>query len=101
MLIDTGADNTTVDDSIIAGFNLQPSGAARILTPTTGAVAVTVPTFEIEVTLLGPTPKSFSSLTVCGGDILAMGHHGLLGRDVLAECRMMYSGPDDMVILMF
>jgi hypothetical protein len=101
MIIDTGADKTTIDDSIVAHFNLNPTGTAWIMTLSTQGTAVPVPTFEIELTFSGPTSKTVSSLTVCSGDIVSMGHHVFLGRDVLAECRMMYSGPDDLVILMF
>jgi hypothetical protein len=57
---------------------------------------VTVPTYEVEIAISGyPThqPKIFASQTVLGGDILSMGHEGLLGRDILDQFdRMVYQG---------
>ena len=37
-LIDTGASCTTVDPSIVTALNLQPTGVASVITPTTGPV---------------------------------------------------------------
>jgi hypothetical protein len=37
-LLDTGASCTTVDPSVITALNLQPTGIASVITPTTGTV---------------------------------------------------------------
>lgn len=101
LLVDTGAEGTAVDDTIIAALGLQPTGSANMRTPSTGAKPLIIPTFEIELTLPANNPKVFPTLTVCGGHFLTMGYHGLIGRDVLAHCRMDYDGPRDFVTLSF
>jgi hypothetical protein len=58
-------------------------------------------TYDVEMTILGLEPKTISTLSVMSGNLLAQGIHGLLGRDVLADCRLTYAGPEKVVLLSF
>jgi hypothetical protein len=46
-------------------------------------------------------PHFTPNLPVLGSDFSASGIDGLLGRDVLRQCRMTYSGADNIVLLSF
>lgn len=45
------------------------------------------------------THKSFTTLPVMEADFSAQNIDGLLGRDVLAQCLLVYSGPDNAFML--
>jgi hypothetical protein len=73
-----------------------------ILTPSTGSTPHVCSTFDIELIIPGQTTaKIIPALPVIDGNYLAQGHHGLIGRDVLADGRLIYSGPDKAVLLSF
>ncbi len=88
--------------SVIQSLGLQPTGSIGMLTPTTGPAAHQAPTYDVD--LMIPVPKAvkhFAALPVVGSHFSAQGHQGLIGRDVLKEFRMTYSGPDSLVLLSF
>jgi hypothetical protein len=102
LLIDTGAFCTAIDATILAQLGIQPTGTANVMTPSTGATPHTFSTYDVELTIPGATPvKHVPALAVVDGSYIAQGHQGLLGRDVLADARLTYSGPDQVVLISF
>ena len=102
LLIDTGASGTAIDSTVIAQLGIQPTGSIPIRTPSTGTTPHVCNTYDVGLVLPGATPaKAFRALPVIEGHFLSQGHHGLLGRDALAEGRLIYSGADGIVLLSF
>lgn len=106
LLIDTGASCTVLDMSIIEQVGLQQTGSTAGHTPSTGPAPVTMPTYDISLILLGREQQThrvqqFANLPIIGADFSAQAIDGLLGRDVLRHCRMMYAGSEDLVLISF
>ncbi len=102
LLVDTGASMTSIDASIIAQLGLQPTGTVGILTPSTGATPHQCNTYDVEIGIPGYIPgKHIPALPVVDGHYLSQGHQGLIGRDVLKDARLIYSGHDGWVGLSF
>lgn len=107
LLVDTGATCTTLDRSIIQTLQLQPTGNVQVHTPSTGSTPVTQQLYDIGLVLVGqspngmPTGHMMQSLPVLESDFSAQSIEGLIGRDVLAQCRMTYAGPDGLMLLSF
>ena len=102
LIVDTGASCTSIDKSLIAQLGLKPTGETTILTPSTGSNPHLCSTYDVEMFIPGaPSSKHIPALAIIDGSYLSHGHHGLLGRDVLREGRLVYSGPDALVMLSF
>ena len=93
---------TAVDVSVIQKLGLQPTGAIGMNTPSSGAIPIQCSTYDIDMVIpAGSAMKHIRALPVVEADFSAQGHEGLIGRDILAEFRMIYSGPDDLVMLSY
>lgn len=103
LLIDTGASHTSICDSIVQQLNLQPTGSVPMHTPSTGAAAVPMNTYDVDIAFagIGGAVHSFTTMPVIGSNYAAQGIDGLLGRDALSSARLMYSGPDKSFWLSF
>jgi hypothetical protein len=94
MLIDTGSNATMVEAGLLAQLRLPTSGQVPVYTPSTGTTPVRRPRFDVSLTLLHPLlPFTIDTFSIVrcppfGGTI-----QGLLGRDVLAHCLLVYNGP--------
>jgi Aspartyl protease len=98
LLVDTGASNTCVDPSILHGLGLTPTGVATVNTPTTGTQPQTQDQYDVGLlipgTLTTHVPLMVPNLPViCAEFLQAQGFHGLLGRDILSKCILIYNGP--------
>jgi hypothetical protein len=88
-LVDTGASTSAVHEGIPASLGLRPVGIAPVVTPTTGATAVTKPLFAIR--LVTPTDIPFDAIAI-EADLGPQGIVALLGRDVLTDAIFVYNG---------
>lgn len=100
-LIDTGASSTVIDSSIIAALKITPTGSVTVHTPTTGTAPQQRDLYDVGMIIMSGTgtPKGFPALPVIESSLKSQGIDGLLGRDVLAHSRLIYSGPDNAVML--
>jgi predicted aspartyl protease len=95
MLVDTGASHTSIDQTVLQTMNLQPTGSIGMLTPSTKGVAVQAMTYDVDLIIFGHNTisKAFNNHSVSECHVAAQGILGLIGRDILAEGLLSYSGP--------
>lgn len=94
LLVDTGASNTNLDCAIVQKLGIQPSNQIGVSTPTTGKNAVMLDVYDVNLYLHAPdgTAKAINSLPVIESDFSAQNIDGLLGRDILSMCLLLYNG---------
>jgi Aspartyl protease len=93
-LVDTGAACTVIDESLIAPLGLVPTGQAFVETPTTGKTPQPRFLYDVGMMILhSDHNRMFHNLPVIATDLSAQKIGGLLGRDVLALCLLVYDGP--------
>ena len=96
-LIDTGADTTCVDASLVEQLGLPFGGTTPVNLPAHGGLTFSS-LFNASVTILHPSGRPRDNLAVLDLsivelDLAALGYQALVGRDVLARCRFLYDGP--------
>jgi hypothetical protein len=105
LLVDTGASQTAINSSILAGLGLSPTGTQQVHTPSTQGVPHVCNTFDVGLmvhgALMSQVVHFVPALPVLDGQFKPQGVDGLLGRDVLASCRVTYSGPDQLLMVSF
>ena len=103
-LLDTGAERTCVDPSVVSRLNLPSCASGFILAPgtATGPAVFGGSTFgysyEAGLVILHPVTKPPSNLIVHELEVdalplAAFGIEAVIGRDVLASCVLVYNGP--------
>ena len=93
-LIDTGASHTTVDSTLLAPLQLQPTGSVPVHTPSTNGAPVVCNQYDVELAIGAPNgaPFGIPALAVTESSLITQGISGLLGRDVLSRCTLIYNG---------
>lgn len=93
-ILDTGAFTTSVNKSILQGFGVQPVGTAPVSTPGTSLINMDVYPAKIEfpgTTIVRNFDKALAMEDMSGSfngkNIIA-----LIGREVLADCVLIYNG---------
>jgi hypothetical protein len=95
-LVDTGASNTVIDQSLIAPLNLVPTGQVMCHTPSTGAAAVAFNQYDVMLYIPGPDGAAgwmIEAIPVMESQLAAQGIYGLIGRDLLDRAVLVYNGP--------
>ncbi len=98
-LLDTGAEVTCFDTAIISLLGLPVSGVTSVNLAAHGGQAY-VPLYFAGLSVLHPSGNArdnlvVRNLTVLEVPLAGLGYQALIGRDVLARCRFLYSGRDD------
>jgi hypothetical protein len=106
LLIDTGASNTCIDPCVIAPLGLTPTGVAQVQTPSTEGKHHEVPVYDLRLILHAPNVKApgtrfFDALPVMACQLESQGIQGLLGRDILEHCTLVYNGDAGVWMLCF
>lgn len=103
-LIDTGASGTVVDPGLIAPLQLTATGAVMVQTPSTNGNPVACAQYDVAIFIPGRIngPGLLVDATPVTESVLRpQGIDGLLGRDVLARCVLVYNGEDNFFTLSF
>lgn len=103
-LIDTGASGTCVDPSLIAKLGIPASGSVAIQTPSTQGAPHQCDTYD--VMLFIPAGESQAGhfievMPVFETHLSGQGIDGLLGRDVLQSCVLIYNGVTNLFTLSY
>lgn len=102
MLIDTGASHSAVDRSLIDALGLTPRGKVYIQTPSTEGLSVEREQYDVSIHILHEKLNyTLHTLPVITGEFSSQGHLGLLGRDVLKDCTLIYHGTANLFSLSF
>jgi len=96
-LIDTGAEITCVDASVIQILGLPISGWTFANLPAHGGLTVSIE-YDASLAILHPSGRQANNLVVPNLSIMevplaTLGFQALVGRDVLSRCRLLYHGP--------
>jgi len=97
LLIDTGADTTTIAEMHMRSFGIPPSGAAPVRTITTDVTGYACNTYGVSLRFdapgFGDRPHVIPALEVLGQAFHNEGIDGLIGRDVLSTLALTIDGP--------
>lgn len=97
LLIDTGADTTTVAEMHMRSLGLSPRGIAPVRTITTDASGAECNTYDASLSLDAPTfgdrPHILTAMEVLAQPFHNEGIDGVLGRDVLKTVLLTVDGP--------
>ena len=94
--MDTGASFTCIQPEVMQALGLTPTGTVDMITPSTGQDVHTTETYDVDFVILktaSDPPLMMSNLRVAACELyLRQGIHGLIGRDVLSRCILVYNG---------
>lgn len=91
LLIDTGASNTCIDPEKIKLLKLTPSGNTPVHTPSTTPDKMHNCN-QYDVGIIIPDFWHFHAVPILESSLSHQGIDGLLGRDILKECILIYNG---------
>lgn len=93
LLVDTGASHSCLDKTILAPLGLSATGVIQVHTPSTGKKAQQFRQYDVAVLLYHEdNSRLLATVPVTEVDLSAQGIDGLLGRDILSQCLMVYDG---------
>jgi hypothetical protein len=95
-LIDTGAEVTCLDPSVIARLGVSPTIVTLVNAPAAGGVGSTL-RYDVDLEVPHPSNPSVTPLEIPELEVLEMqlnsfGVEAILDRDVLASCVLIYDG---------
>lgn len=103
LLIDTGADTTTVAAIHMRSLGIDATGAAPVRTITTDVSGESCDTYGVSLQIRGATfgdrPHVLGAVDVIGRPFHNEGFDGLLGRDVLSTLVVTLDGPGSKFIV--
>lgn len=104
-LIDTGASHTMVDATLIQQLGITPTGVIPIHTPSTGPTPHQCNQYDVGLYIYpqgpGVSGHLVQAIAVTETNLGMQGIHGLIGRDILAGCVLVYSGVSSSYILSY
>jgi predicted aspartyl protease len=97
VMVDTGASQSVVSPAVANALGLAPVGVADVLTPTSSAV-VQRPVYAVRFLL----PQNLvAGVTALSAELLGQNIQGLIGRDLLKYCVLVYIGGENQFTLSF
>jgi len=96
LLVDTGADTTTLNEMHMRSLGIPVRGATKVRGVTTDTYATECNTFDVSLELInavGESPLHLPAVEVIGRPFHNEMIDGLIGRDVLANMVFMLDGP--------
>jgi len=103
-IIDTGADSTMVDTSLMLALGLSPTGQTRVLSSTAQGVPVPCDVYDISLELpnhSGIPAFRLPTLEALARPLPNQYAQGMLGRDVLKLAVLEYDGPRGTYVLSY
>lgn len=93
-LLDTGASCTCVDESLMEGLGITPTGVINIQTPSTNGGNHSCNTYDVMFFIPDSDNQGYmiNALPVVETHLKSQGIDGLIGRDVLEKCVLIYNG---------
>jgi hypothetical protein len=96
-LLDTGAEISCVDAALVQALGLPGAGFNLATVPAAGGMTM-ASKHDVSLTVVHPSGDPRQDLTVLNLAVLelslvGLGYEVLVGRDVLARCRLLYHGP--------
>ena len=101
-LVDTGAAVTAVDPDLIAPLHLPLVGSIAVHTPSTGRESVFIDQYDASFVIPGNSPDGtlvVGAIPIVAAHLRSQGIDGLLGRDILDRCLLIYNGATGVVTL--
>lgn len=104
-ILDTGAEVTCVDSSLIQSLGIPAAGWALGNLPAHGGVNLH-PLYDVGLVIVHPSGNSRDNLVVRDLSVMelslaSIGYQMLIGRDVLAKCKFFYDGPGSKFVLAY
>ncbi len=97
LLVDTGADTTTIGEIHMRSLQIESSGKSPVRTITTDVSGQTCLTYPASLRIVSPNfgdkAHEIRALEVLGREFHNEGIDGLLGRDVLSTVQLTIDGP--------
>jgi hypothetical protein len=104
-LIDTGANISGVSPSVLSALGLAPTGQADIVSTTSGAAGISVPTYDVCIGIFAARQGDLhfisDTVQVTATDLSSRGFDALIGTDVLGKCVLHYNGADGIFTLAY
>jgi hypothetical protein len=95
-LVDTGASCTCIDPAVFQSLGLTPTGVIWVHTPSTGGTPAQHQQFDVSLFIpaagANAVPHILPTLQVTAAELAVQGIDALIGRDVLADCVLVYNG---------
>lgn len=101
-LVDTGATITAVDPDLIAPLQLPLIGSINVHTPSTGLASIAIDQYDASVLIPGNTTDGtlvIEAIPIVAAHLRSQGIDGLIGRDILDRCLLVYNGATGSVSL--
>ena len=93
VLVDTGASCTVLDPLVISRLGIPSRGAVPIHTPSTSSQPKMFDQYDVGIMIpIGVPLKIFDNVPIVEADLSAQQIQGLLGRDILSLCILIYNG---------
>jgi hypothetical protein len=94
-LVDTGASGTCIDPTLIQPLGIPPSGRVHIQTPSTGSTSHECSQYDVSIYIPGADNSQegllIPALPILETPLMTQGIVGLIGRDILDRCTLIYN----------
>lgn len=104
-LVDTGASGTCIDPALVLPLGIPPSGMVNVQTPSTGATPHACNQYDVSLYIPGADPSqeglAIGAIAILETSLANQGISGLIGRDVLHGCTLIYNPAINMFTLAY